>query len=469
MNQKQRDDLFENSTMTFGEHLEELRGALGRSLIGLIVGFLIALPFADDAVRLVTSPLKRALSRVYLAQATDKMTTTEAAGLTPEEWALLDERKLIPSTVQLDLSQIVRELTAGEIRDDASWEALMARPLPADIEVTDVVPIAQQFTTNATAWLNAPAKAVWHQLSAEDQAKLQALANMQAATPSQRDELLAILERLLADPQLNQLEELANLKSLFPLEGPRRAVAELRAEVAKTDSPQDRIRLNRWLVSAALDLPVLAPRPRVVDVRIWKPVDVSVQALNAQEPFLILIKAALILGLLIASPWVFYHIWNFVAAGLYPTERKQVYTFLPFSLGLFFLGASLAFFFVFDPVLDFLFAFNTLMKIEAAPRISEWVSFVLFLPLGFGLSFQLPLIMLLLERIGVFTIDSYLSRWRIAILIIFTISMFLTPSDPMSMLLMGIPLTLLYFIGILLCRWMPRQQSPVGVGYDPQG
>ncbi len=468
MNQKQHDDLFESSTMTFGEHLEELRGALGKSLIGLIVGFLIALPFADDAVRFVTLPLKRALSRVYLNQATAKMTNAEADRLTPEEWALLGEQKLIPSTVRLDVSQIIRELTAGQANDDAPWSTLVAPPLQADIKVADVVPIARQFTQGSTAWLNPPAKAIWRLIPTTDQQKLQALAKLDAANTAQRDELLAILDRLLANPQLDGLDELSDLKKLFPLAGPRQAVAELRAALAENDSREDRLRLNRWLVAAALDLPLLAPRPRVLDVRVWKPVDVSVQSLNAQEPFLILIKAALILGLLIASPWVFYHIWNFVAAGLYPTERKHVYTFLPFSLGLFFLGASLAFFFVFDPVLDFLFAFNTLMKIEAAPRISEWVSFVLFLPLGFGLSFQLPLVMLLLERIGIFTIDSYLSRWRIAILIIFTISMFLTPSDPMSMLLMGVPLTALYFVGILLCRWMPRQQSPLGAGYDPR-
>ena len=109
-------------------------------------------------------------------------------------------------------------------------------------------------------------------------------------------------------------------------------------------------------------MPELAPRPRVLQVRTWEQAEVQIQSLNAQEPFLIMIKAALILGLILASPWVFFHMWNFVAAGLYPNERNYVYTYLPFSLGLFFLGAAMAFFFVFDPVLDFLFSFNLLMK-----------------------------------------------------------------------------------------------------------
>jgi len=101
------------------------------------------------------------------------------------------------------------------------------------------------------------------------------------------------------------------------------------------------------------------------------------------------------------------------------------------------------------------------------PRISEWISFVLLLPLGFGISFQLPLVMLMLERIGVFTIESYLSSWRIAVLIIFVIAMFLTPADPISMLLMAVPLTVLFFGGVALCRWLPRGSSPIGRGVEP--
>ena len=96
-----------------------------------------------------------------------------------------------------------------------------------------------------------------------------------------------------------------------------------------------------------------------------------------------------------------------------------------------------------------------MMNISAAPRLNEWVSFVLFLPVGFGISFQLPLVMLLLERIGIMTVKTFQDSWRIAILIIFFVSMLLTPADPMSMLLMGVPLTVLYFGGILLCIYMP--------------
>ncbi len=115
---------------------------------------------------------------------------------------------------------------------------------------------------------------------------------------------------------------------------------------------------------------------------------------------------------------------------------------------------------MFGPVLKFLFTFNEWLGIDPDMRISEWTGFVLMLPLGFGIAFQLPLVMLFMERIGIFSVEAYLTKWRIAILVIFVIAMFLTPADPQSMLLMALPLTVLYFFGILLCHYLPRGRNP---------
>jgi sec-independent protein translocase protein TatC len=196
-------------------------------------------------------------------------------------------------------------------------------------------------------------------------------------------------------------------------------------------------------------------------------VKIRFQSLDATEPFMIWMKAALITGLVLASPYLFLQIWLFVAAGLYPHEKHYVYIYLPISVALFAGGASLAFVFVFDPVLDFLFTFNKGMNADFDPRIGEWLSFVLVLPLGFGISFQLPLVMLFLNRIGVATLDFYIQQWRVAILIISVISMILTPADPVSMLLMAVPLCFLYLLGIGMCKYMPRGQSPFAAAYEP--
>ena len=86
--------------------------------------------------------------------------------------------------------------------------------------------------------------------------------------------------------------------------------------------------------------------------------------------------------------------------------------------------------------------------------------------MGFGISFQLPLVMLFLERIGIFTVETYLSNWRISVLVICFLAMVLTPSDPYSMMLMATPLVGLFFFGILLCKWMPRRTTPFGEVLD---
>jgi len=463
-----QDDLFENSTMTFGEHLDELRRTLGRALAGLVIGFLIALPFASRAVRVVSSPLEKALSRVYVRKASEEMKARGADSLEAEAWPLLTEEKLIPTTVRMDVEGIVRQLAdLGVVSpaDDDSAGRAVYNMMNFSAET------AERFVTALSGadsiWSSESRKKSWELLSPSEK-EVVTNVSRNGADPATRAAMLPILNRLVTETQLYKLEEFQDMKSLFQHEGQRQAVASiLQKAKASAPSPQEATTLNRLLLAAALDCPAIAPPPRVIDVRIWEPVDTTIQSLSVQEPFLILIKAALVLGLLISSPWVFLQFWNFVASGLYPGERKYVYTYLPFSLGLFFLGASLAFFFVFQPVLDFLFGFNLMMNIHAVPRLNEWVSFVLFLPIGFGISFQLPLVMLLLERIGIFTVKTFLDKWRIAVLVIFALSMFLTPADPMSMLLMGVPLTALYFCGILLCKYMPQRQSPLGEGYDP--
>ena len=206
---------------------------------------------------------------------------------------------------------------------------------------------------------------------------------------------------------------------------------------------------------------------QLMKTRVWRPLDPRITTLNAQEAFMIWLKAAFAFGALLASPYVFYQIWLFVSAGLYPHEKRYVYLFLPISLVLFWSGAAMAFFVVFKYVLNFLLQFNARMDIHSEPRISEWISFVLMLPLGFGVAFQLPLVMLFIQRLGIITIEQFLDKWRVAVLVICVISMFLTPADPISMVMMAAPLVALYFLGIGFCKWMPRGRNPYAEAYEP--
>ena len=177
----------------------------------------------------------------------------------------------------------------------------------------------------------------------------------------------------------------------------------------------------------------------------------SLISLGPLETITIYFMVCLVSGLVLASPWVFYQGWAFVAAGLYRHEQKYVMRYLPMSLGLFLGGVILCFWFVLPITLGFLLEFNVWLGVAPTLRLSEWMSFATILPLVFGLAFQTPLIMLFLERIGIFTVDDFRAKRKMAILIITIAAAVLTPGqDPFSMTLLAIPMILLYELGILL-------------------
>src|SRR5205807_2007567 len=116
--------------------------------------------------------------------------------------------------------------------------------------------------------------------------------------------------------------------------------------------------------------------------------------LNVMEGFMVYIKVCAFTGLVISSPWVFWQIWAFIAAGLYPHEKKYVHKYLPISLGLFLAGVLLCEFMVIPKAIQALLWFNEWLGLEPDLRLNEWLSFALLLPLVFGLSFQTPMVML---------------------------------------------------------------------------
>ncbi|TWU40356.1 Sec-independent protein translocase protein TatC [Novipirellula aureliae] len=193
----------------------------------------------------------------------------------------------------------------------------------------------------------------------------------------------------------------------------------------------------------------------------------SASTLKVEESFMIWVKAGLIVGAVLASPMILYHLWSFVAAGLHSHERRYFYMYLPISVLLFSSGVILAFFLVLNYVLSFLLKFNGSMDVAVEPRLTYYVNFVLMLPLGFGIAFQLPLVMLFLQRIGLFETEAYIGSWRVATVVIFVVSMIATPADVTSMVALAVPLMFLYFLGILMCKFIPRGRGLGNDAYDP--
>jgi sec-independent protein translocase protein TatC len=186
----------------------------------------------------------------------------------------------------------------------------------------------------------------------------------------------------------------------------------------------------------------------------------ALSTLNVQEGFLVYFKVSLVAGFVLASPWIFYQIWSFVAAGLYPHEKRYVNVFLPVSLGLFLAGVFVCQFFVIPKAVEALLWFNEWLELEPNFRLNEWLGFAIFMPLVFGLSFQTPLVMLFLERIGILAVDHYRSKRRIAWFVMAVFAAVITPStDAFSMLFLWVPMSLLYELGILLCIMSPKRPT----------
>lgn len=134
--------------------------------------------------------------------------------------------------------------------------------------------------------------------------------------------------------------------------------------------------------------------------------------LSAQESLVVYVKVSLLCGFIIASPWIFYQIWAFVAAGMYPNEKAYVYKYLPFSLGLFLTGIVLCQFVVLPGAVKALLGFNNWIDTDPDLRLNEWLSFAIVLPLVFGVSFQTPLVMFFFNRLGVFSWHDYWGSTR---------------------------------------------------------
>ena len=469
------EDLFTESRMTFGAHLEELRKVLVRSLIWVAIGCVAGFWGADKIVEILQIPLNEAVVK-FKKSAAEKQLEQDVGYIPPEYLPLLKEG-LVPDEVSVDPGQLVEALQTV-IPNFA--KAVNLDPYgfrAANFDSTQIknlcVRLSQQQADDPTQ--AARLTALWGQLSESQQAKIQAVADSDSAEASDSlKPVLKIFNQLLESETLYQDDSFRGMfeqpswsisNLLSPPEPLPLAAVKTTIEDSETDADEAidlRRKMNRALIGSLFVDEMTSGRLETVPLKIWRQTDYKPQSLGVTEPFFVWLKAGLLGGLTLAAPFVFYELWSFVAAGLYPHEKKYVHLFLPVSLILFAAGVLLAFFFVFSPVLEFLFTFNSSLNISPEIRIGEWLSFAMFLPLGFGVAFQLPLVMLFVNRIGLIAVETYLAKWRIAILVIFVLSMFLTPADPISMLLLAVPLTGLYFLGIGMCLMTPKSENPFG-------
>jgi sec-independent protein translocase protein TatC len=169
------------------------------------------------------------------------------------------------------------------------------------------------------------------------------------------------------------------------------------------------------------------------------------------EMFFVYIKTALVAGLLLAAPYVFYQFYLLVAPGFYQKEKKNVILFVLCSTVLFVGGSLFGYFVVFPYGFKFFLAFSN-DTLRALPSVKQYFSLAVKLLFAFGFVFELPVAAFFLSRMGLVTADFLKQKRRYAILLIFIIAAFLTPPDVISQFLMAIPLLVLYEFSILIAK-----------------
>ncbi|MGB9094802.1 MAG: twin-arginine translocase subunit TatC [Gallionella sp.] len=180
-------------------------------------------------------------------------------------------------------------------------------------------------------------------------------------------------------------------------------------------------------------------------------------ATDVTTPFFVPLKVALMAAFLIALPYILYQVWRFVAPGLYEHEKRLVWPLIIASTTLFFCGMAFAYFMVFPVVFGFITA-SAPMGVAVMTDIDKYLSFVLTMFMAFGLTFQVPVAVVLMVRMGFVTVAKLREIRPYMVVGSFVVGAIFTPPDVVSQSMLAVPLWLLYEAGILVAAWIGRKQ-----------
>ena len=180
--------------------------------------------------------------------------------------------------------------------------------------------------------------------------------------------------------------------------------------------------------------------------------------LGPADGFFVPMKLTFFVAIAIAIPYLLHQAWAFIAPGLYQNEKKVAFPILVSSIILFYLGIAFAYF----SVLGFAFAYFATVGPESAsymPDIAQLVGFLLKVFLAFGVCFEIPVAVVLLVMIGVLDPNTLGDKRPYVIVAMFTIAMFLTPSDPITLFLLAVPMCLLFEVGVIAGKIVYRKKK----------
>ncbi len=182
------------------------------------------------------------------------------------------------------------------------------------------------------------------------------------------------------------------------------------------------------------------------------------------ETFITYLKVAFFTSLFVTSPIILTQIWKFIAPGLYKNEKKALLPYLIATPTLFLMGGLLVYYLVMPLAIKFFLSFETVAEINSLPiqleaKVNEYLSLIMRLIFAFGISFQLPVLLSLLARVGFIDSEYLKKRRKYVIVIIFAVAAILTPPDPITQIGLGIPLLILYELSILSVKIIEKKRK----------
>jgi len=228
-----------------------------------------------------------------------------------------------------------------------------------------------------------------------------------------------------------------------------------------------RSRLLRSIVAVVVVLVCLFPWAKDIYAALAAPLlkalpqGSTMIATDVTGTFLVPLKVTLMAAFLIALPYVLYQIWAFVAPGLYQHEKRLALPVIFSSVVFFALGMAFAYFFVFPIAFGF-FAGYTPAGVQMMTDIDKYLSFVLTMFIAFGITFEVPVVVVVLVRLGVVSLDKLRSIRGYVIVGAFIVGAIFTPPDVLSQVMLAVPLWLLYELGLLVARFVAVNKRETG-------
>ena len=186
-------------------------------------------------------------------------------------------------------------------------------------------------------------------------------------------------------------------------------------------------------------------------------------ATDVMTPFFVPLKVAMMAAFLIVLPYILYQVWRFIAPGLYANEKRLVVPLIIASTVLFFCGMAFAYFAVFPVVFGFITA-SAPHGVAVMTDIDKYLSFVLSMFMAFGITFQVPVAVVLLVRMGFVTVEKLREVRPYAVVGAFVVGAIFTPPDVVSQFMLAMPLWLLYEAGIVVASWIKPAEKVAGAG-----